>query len=515
MRRLAFVNPVRLQRKQAGVFMGLDTRDVSAENSFTDMKNMCADYYPAISTRRSRGPVIQTLAKPHGLFWKNGLAYVDGDSFYFDGQKIGMVQDNDKQMVGMGAYIIIFPDKYCFNTHDKSWKAMEASWQQSSSATIAPTYEGSTYVKITCTGIGKDFAQYDTVEISGCTNADLNKSVTIQQIQENEIIILGTLEEEFTQASGLKIERKIPDMDYITECDNRLWGCSNEKHEIYASKLGDPMNFSSFEGISSDSYAATVGSDGDFTGAVTHMGYVIFWKEDCYHKVMGNKPSNIQVNMQPARGVAKGCEKSLCIVNETLYYAGRNNICAFEGAMPRSISDTLQGLHYTEAAGKQYGNRYYLSVKVDEEWKLYVYDQTAGAWYLEDNTDLTYAAYGAGTLYYVDADGNIRTITGDSDEQIEWYMESGDQIEGSLEKKYLNKIQFMLELDAGAVVDIFLKYDAEEQWERILTVSTETKRSYSVPIRPKRCLRYRYRIQGIGGVKLYGIGKYIESGSEI
>lgn len=515
MRRLPFVNALRMQRKQAGVFMGLDTRDISAENSFTDMRNMCADYYPAISTRKSRGSVLRSLEKPHGLFWKNGLAYVDGDGFYFEGQRIGSVQDNDKQMVGMGAYIIIFPDKYCFNTNDKSWKAMEVSWQQSSSATIAPTYEGSTYVKITCTGIGKDFTQYDTVEISGCTNADLNKSVTIQQIQENEIIILGTLEEEFTQASGLKMERKIPDMDFVTECDNRLWGCSSKNHEIYASKLGDPMNFSSFEGISSDSYAATVGSDGDFTGAVTHMGYVIFWKEDCYHKVMGNKPSNIQINMQPARGVAKGCEKSLCIVNETLYYAGRNNICAFEGAMPRSISDTLQGLHYTEAVGKQYGNRYYLSLKIDEGWKLYVYDQTAGAWYLEDDTDLTYSAYGAGTLYYVDAGKNIRTITGESDEQIEWYMESGDQNEGSLEKKYLNKIQFMLELDAGAVVDIFLKYDSEEQWERILTVSTETKRSYSVPIRPKRCLRYRYRLQGIGAVKLYGIGKYIESGSEI
>ena len=515
MRRLVYANPVRLQRKQSGIFMGLDTRDISAENSFTDMCNMCADYYPAISTRKSRGAVLRSLEKPHGLFWKNGLAYVDGDGFYFDGQRIGSVQDNDKQMVGMGAYIIIFPDKYCFNTNDKSWKAMEASWQQSSNATIAPTYDGSTYVKITCTGIGKGFVQYDTVEISGCTNADLNKSVTIQQIQENEIIILGTLEEEFTQASGLKVERKIPDMDFVTECDNRLWGCSSKNHEIYASKLGDPMNFSSFEGISSDSYAATVGSDGDFTGAVTHAGYVIFWKEDCYHKVMGNKPSNIQINMQPARGVAKGCEKSLCIVNETLYYAGRNDICAFEGAMPRSISDTLQGLHYTEAAGKQCGNRYYLSLKVDGEWKLYAYDQTAGAWYLEDNTDLTYSAYGAGVLYYVDAERNIRTIVGEGDEQIEWYMESGDQIEGSLEKKYLNKIQFMMELDAGAVVDIFLKYDSEEQWERILTVSAEMKRSYSVPIRPKRCLRYRYRLQGIGNVKLYGIGKYIESGSEI
>ena len=74
MRRLAFVNPVRLQRKQAGVFMGLDTRDVSAENSFTDMKNMCADYSPAISTLNSRGSLIRTVDNPHGLLWKQGLA---------------------------------------------------------------------------------------------------------------------------------------------------------------------------------------------------------------------------------------------------------------------------------------------------------------------------------------------------------------------------------------------------------------------------------------------------------
>ena len=103
MRRLAIINTVRLQRKQTGTFMGLDTRDISAENSFADMKNMCADYYPAISSRQSRGKEIKTLQNPHGLFWKNGLAYVDGDSFYFEGEKIGTVEDNDKQMVGMGA----------------------------------------------------------------------------------------------------------------------------------------------------------------------------------------------------------------------------------------------------------------------------------------------------------------------------------------------------------------------------------------------------------------------------
>ena len=82
------------------------------------------------------------------------------------------------------------------------------------------------------------------------------------------------------------------------------------------------------------SYTATVGSDGDFTGAITHLGYVLFFKEDVIHKLYGSKPSNTQITTMPLRGVAKGCEKSLGIVNETLYYAARNNICSYEGAMP-------------------------------------------------------------------------------------------------------------------------------------------------------------------------------------
>ena len=61
-------------------------------------------------------------------------------------------------------------------------------------------------------------------------------------------------------------------MDYLTECDNRVWGCSNKENVIYACKLGDPTNWFSYRGIAEDSYAVTVGSDGSFTGAATCLG---------------------------------------------------------------------------------------------------------------------------------------------------------------------------------------------------------------------------------------------------
>lgn len=57
----------------------------------------------------------------------------------------------------------------------------------------------------------------------------------------------NTVSETVTK-SNVSMERKIPDMDFVAELDNRLWGCSNENHEIYASKPGDPFNFNYFLG---------------------------------------------------------------------------------------------------------------------------------------------------------------------------------------------------------------------------------------------------------------------------
>lgn len=91
---------------------------------------------------------------------------------------------------------------------------------------------------------------------------------------------------------------------------------------IYACKFGDFKNWNSFPGISTDSYFVSVGSDGPFTGAVTLNGFPIFWKEGCLHKIYGDYPATFGVQTTACRGVQKGCDRSLAIVNEVLYYNG-------------------------------------------------------------------------------------------------------------------------------------------------------------------------------------------------
>ena len=78
-------------RKQEGVFGGLDTREIVQDGYFADMKNMSSDYYPAAGPREARGAVIKILEKPNGLYWKNGLAYVDGTKLYYNDQEKGEV----------------------------------------------------------------------------------------------------------------------------------------------------------------------------------------------------------------------------------------------------------------------------------------------------------------------------------------------------------------------------------------------------------------------------------------
>ena len=151
----------------------------------------------------------------------------------------------------------------------------------------------------------------------------------------------GSVSREFVSAEVVELERRVPDMDYLTECDNRVWGCSNKENVIYACKLGDPTNWFSYRGIAADSYAVTVGSDGAFTGAATCMGYALFFKENTLHKLYGSKPSDFQLSSLRCRGVAKGAARSLCVINETLYYLSPDGVMAWDGSIPNKVSTAL------------------------------------------------------------------------------------------------------------------------------------------------------------------------------
>ena len=103
----------------------------------------------------------------------------------------------------------------------------------------------------------------------------------------------------YSSEEPLQCERRVPDLDYLTECDNRVWGCSGSENVIYACKLGDPTNWFSYRNTAADSYAVTVGSDGDFTGAAACMGYVLFFQ--------GEHPPQAGAGQSPRTSSSAAC----------------------------------------------------------------------------------------------------------------------------------------------------------------------------------------------------------------
>lgn len=580
------------QRRVTDVFAGYNHNLRINEGEFYDEENLCSDDYPLLSTRRHRG-VYAAPAAAQGLIAKDALCYVDGTEFVINEKRIEMGISTEaemcpKSLVSMGAYVIILPDRKYINTADLSdFGSIEASYTSVSDVTFnLCTVDGArldviagaaapenpkngeywldtsatphtlkvysetsamwmsvvtTYVKISATGIGAQFEQYDGVTISGIVKTgvkDLNGSAIIWAKDENYIVVVGILDTEITQTAeegAVTIARKMPEMDFVIESGNRLWGCKygmvdgKTVNEIYASKLGDFRNWNCFMGISTDSYAASCGTDGQWTGAITHLGYPLFFKETCLHKVYGTAPSSYQIQTTACRGVQKGSGKSLAIVNEVLYYKSRGGVCAYDGSLPTEISDAFGGVLYSDAVGGGHRNKYYLSMKDSGGiWHLFVYDARLGVWHREDNTHANAWCSCRDEMYYIDAaDGKIRTVLGSGQtetEKIQWRAETGIFVsvlssakypDYAAGKKYVGRLMLRMTLDPGATMQAYVEYDSSGVWEQLWSMTGKTLQTFTFPVRPRRCDHFRLRLVGQGGAKLYSLTKTLEKGSDL
>lgn len=517
-------------KQMIGVFGGLNQSSVGADNEFLDMKNVSSRLYPSLTLCEQSVPFAD-LNEPFQFFWKNDNYFITADTIMKQGENGKRLKlnrkDLDRMLVGMGAYICIFPDKQVYNTATGELLDMEASYTQSGSISIAPVSEGSSFVKIQGTNLGKAFKKDDVVTLSGFTQYTdvLNGAKAIKEIGDNFIVITavdenGAALRSITEESGVKIERKLPDLDFVCEFNNRLWGCSSANHEIYASKLGDPTNWNSYQGTAADSYAVSVGSDGDFTGVISQQGYVVFFKEYYIHTIYGTKPSNFSLDTVQARGVMKGCSKSLCHVNETVMYVGRDAIMAYTGGMPESVSDKLN-LRWSSAVANQWKGKYYVDLTFFNKTTTYVYDLVHNVWMKEDEHEnkLLSRFYANGILFETrEKERHISSRftsleeirTGDMD----WYLESVYLEEGTIDQKKVHSLQFNVELETDAYFAVYVRYDNDVTWRRVASVNADRRNTYTVPLKLKKCERYQYRLEGHGWFILYGMSKTIGKGSE-
>lgn len=614
-------------------FGGLNQLVRTNENEFSDMENMSSQQYPLLSVREKRQLLTKEAegAEIVGLLCKEAVVKIirhNGECrLYINENEIsGIYLSADdkmcpKNIIGMGAYIVIFPDKRYVNLLDTTDKGeLENNVELINSSGGFPTqitpctadgeeytlssvgktppsnpkngtvwvdttgektvykiwdsstnqWQGvsSTYLKLSSPGIGAGFKKWDAAKfvsnnwsiigeygeqkpadnpIEKKTRDKIVKQ--LEFLKENTILYDVAEDNSFVIVAGIiekacsvlihKVRRSCPEMDFVIECNNRLWGCkyglANGKavNEIYACRQGDFKNWYAYLGVSTDSYAVSLGSDGPFTGAVTYGGYPIFFKQDVIHKIYGNIPANYQLLTTVCRGVEKGMEKSIVTVENTLFYKSPVDFCAYDGSLPVGISQRLKRCNFKKIVGGGLGSKIYWFVEEsDGKRGVLVYDAENGIWVKESGENIKGFAPDGHILNYfaVDSSGRyvIKSVNQDYDtkmilngedypkaeEAVKWYCESGDIGFSDIYQKYIKKLVLRARVHQKSEFKVYLSCDAGCFKKIGDTVSKEGIHSVSIPITSQRCDNFRYRLEGRGQVEIVSLYIEFDEGSD-
>jgi len=569
------------ERQVTDSFTGYDHNLKIAEGAFYFTRNLTSACAPLMANRKKRGRVAR-LHAPGGLIAKEKLAWVDGETLYYDGEPTPLhVSAGHKRLVSMGAYLCVFPDKLYYNTADPTdWGSMEAVYRSTGavryslcradgtdydspvSAETPPQErpEGclwidtsldeprlkqwssaeeswisipTVYTKLSFVSRGELpalFRPYDGVTIAGASEEIANGEKILYALGGGEqeadyLVVLGLLEQAATQSEGsVTVSRLVPEMDYVIECRNRLWGCrfghgeGKELNELYCCALGDFRNWHQILGSSTDSWTASVGSDGPWTGAVNYLGYPMFFKENRIHRVTVSPTGAHQVTETVCRGVQAGSAESLQVVNETLFYKSRGDVCIYQGGFPQSISEALGDELYADAAAGAVGDRYYIAMTDSKgERALFVYDIRRRMWMREDELPATAFARLGDELYAL-ADSWLYALLGscgEAEPYVAWEAETGLLGYQYPEQKYLSRFSLRLWMEEGAQLDVYIQYDSSGDWVHQGHIAMRGTRTVTLPIRPRRCDHLRVRLKGKGEMRLYSMAKILSIGSDV
>lgn len=414
----------------------------------------------------------------------------------------------------------------------KTWSSTSGEWVGAAA----------TYVRIECPGIGSSFSRDDAVFISGITCPEayigteietqvdaINECMTLYGVGENYLMVAGILDVAITMATGtVTVERKVPSLDYVVEANNRIWGCKyglvdgKTINEIHACALGDFKNWYQYAGLSTDSYTASCGTDGPFTGAGSLKGYPVFFKEACLHRVSGSMPATFQIDTTYCRGVQDGSWRSVQVVGENLIYKSRTDIMLYDGSLPVTISPALGDIRYYDAVAGAYSDLYYISMRDDQNaWHLFCFDSGKAVWHKEDDLHaLCFAALGD-ELYCIDAENDTLLALNGHEGTLEtaatlpWSMTFGKYGYDAERQKYISKFVLRVHMTKGSLLECFMMYDNSGEWEKVSSIVGRNTFSCNIPVIPRRCDTCQLKISGHGEVKLYSIGRTYKGGSSI
>ena len=573
-------------------FKGLNRQLAVEEGEMSDMQNLTSDAYPLLTQRKARG----RMQLPSGairpiqvMSMRDKIALVarreDGYAFYYGGERVDAVvgMSETTKMVSINNKICFFPQKTYLIVdpegnipRENPFGSLETTFEISIPATVTV---GTEYATINL-GAVHEFHRDDAVTTESTIRfkindtyqeKEFNTSFALNDVEGNKLIVPcevinlaiepGGTDITITQGT---ISRTMPNLDYVAEWNNRLWGCSTADNTIYSSKLGDPTNWQYYQGTGLDSFYAQQGTDGEWTGIGKHSNHLLFFKEDSICRVYGTAPSNYQLDNMEGFGVEKGSSASIVTINDDVFYKSKIGLMVYSGGTPTCISDKLNVSARNVVAGTE-KRKYYASIQLKSGGhELIVLDVDKGVWHKEDNSKFRSCTTIGDRLHYVEYDGDITMCSVDL-LCSEWLLVGNENIAGSIgvvnpinayedenliewkavfgpfdeyieEHKIYSKLAFRIQSgsDEGSDlvneddkrilthsgeslgypnwIKVYISID-EGEWEQVDVRIPPTKKGDFIPIIPRRCDRYSVKIEGIGKCTIKTLTRRIRKGS--
>lgn len=339
-----------------------------------------------------------------------------------------------------------------------------------------------------------------------------------------------------------------PDIDYAVVHNNRIWGVKG--NYVYASSLGYAMGAAGDDGRygwtqfydangdpdESGSFYQEVGSAGDFTGIASWDNRVELFKEDMHYEINGSYPSNFSLSTISSCGAISN--RSICEVNNSLYYMSHRGIVKYSGGKETVISSKLEmydwrmwpaeGHEDRSLACGTDGVRYYF-VPPSNPTVCFVYNTIVGCWtQIEAGGNDYYANFCLkdGVLYAIrkNPSSNNGSIVecGYSqsprhvirDQNTEWEFSFSDYNDSIYGDSSILSLALKMKGQQGKSCEVYVSTDGapEVLVKDFIFESKTTMHKIKIPL--NRGTEHVIRVKGSGHIEVYGYQIIAQKGGE-
>ncbi len=563
-------------------FGGFKSEDKASPCDITSGKNISV-LNGRIVPRSSRMKV-RDVSSADGISSDGELIWVENGKLHYMGVRIDSLAltYGKKQIFRMGNYIVVFPDAAYFNLTDMSdYGDISVTYIASRSIEISTVDENGspmnnytvsyleplehnegdlwampnadvgyvmkkcirgawreikTYIKIAVSDVGNMFSLGDAVDCYGAESIT-GKAFRIAKLESDAVYCEG-VSGGVCQISYIKLSRKIPLLDHVAVCGDRLWGCrfgidadGKRVRRVYASAKGDPLVWTArTEGFGAQT---DITGDGAFRGMCEIDGYTVVFEDNALNKLRMTE-DGITSKRYACEGVGDGARGSIALLDGEIYYKSKNAVCIYNGNRVKRISEPLGNVSIPltgSYAGVMNGKYYVTLLLEDGRNVIGVYDPKSEAWEIEDDPGVRGFAARNGELYAIceDTDG-ARILLWDyknsSLEAKSYCVNDGGECDtaecnfkcGSIGADTLGHV-YPVKLSVRAAVRdgelcVGLKYNGDE--EEMYSIGVSELGVHNIPIQRKRTDTVSVSFTGNGDFDVCGYElEYSELGTKV